>query len=54
MASASSGTSFVIVEPAAINEPFPTFTGATKLVLHPTNTSSSIIVLNLFFHHSLL
>ena len=35
---ASSGISSVIVDPAAINTLFPTFNGATKLVLHPINT----------------
>ena len=39
----------VIVDPAAINTLFPIFNGATKLVLHPINTLSPIIVLCLYF-----
>lgn len=35
--SASPGTSFVIVEPAAVNARFPMCTGATRLVLQPMN-----------------
>ena len=46
-AKASSGTSLVMVEPAAIYEPFLTVTGAIRLVLHPIKASSSIVVLNL-------
>lgn len=43
----SLGTLSVIVEPAAINTPSPTVTGATKLVLHPINASLPTTVLNL-------
>ena len=42
------GVSFVTVEPAAIYDPFPTFTGATNLVPDPINELLSIIVLCFF------
>lgn len=44
IASFPDGTSFVIVDPAAINAPKPTLTGATKLTLEPTNDFEPIIV----------
>ena len=45
IAKASLGTSFVIVEPAAIYALSLTFTGDTKLVLHPIKALLPIIVL---------
>lgn len=48
MARESSGTSFVIVEPAPIYAPLHIFTGATSCVSLPIKTLSSIIVLCFF------
>lgn len=45
IAKLSSGTSSVIVEPAAISTLFPTFTGAIKFTFEPTNVLSPIMVL---------
>ena len=43
------GTSLVMVEPAPIFAPAPTFTGATRLTLEPIKTFSPMTVLCLFF-----
>src|SRR5205085_11311413 len=47
-ASASGGTSFVIVEPAPTYAPLPMRTGATSCESEPMNAPSSMIVLFLF------
>ena len=47
MASACSGTSLVIVDPAAQNACFFMVTGAIRVLLLPIKTSSSTMVLNL-------
>ena len=49
IAIASSSTSFVIVDPAAIYAFFSIVTGATKLELQPINAWSPIFVRDLFF-----
>ena len=43
------GTSFVMVEPAAINDSSPIDTGATMALLLPTKLFLPILVLYLFF-----
>ena len=44
MARESAGTSSVMVEPAAVYAPSPTFTGATRLVLQPIKALSPMVV----------
>src|SRR5690625_823648 len=48
MASSLSATSRVTTEPAPTVLPWPSFTGATRAVLEPTNTLFSISVWYLF------
>src|SRR5690606_7733238 len=41
---ASGATSAVMVDPAAMKEPSPSVTGATRVAFEPTNTASPIVV----------